>query len=106
MSLKLKNWTTKYILRRLLRDKLPGGVVSRRKHGLSSPIKIWIRKEMKDIFMDRLGEAAIKEHPYLNQAYIKQLLKEHLERKVDNSRKIWSLFCFVVWHNKHFGKGK
>jgi asparagine synthase (glutamine-hydrolysing) len=105
MSLKLKNWTTKYILRRLLRKKLPKAVVSRQKHGLSSPIKIWIKKEMKDIFMSRLNEASLKQYPYLNQAYVKQLFKEHLERKADNSRKIWCLFCFVVWHSKYFGEG-
>lgn len=105
MSLKLKNWTTKYTLRQLLENKLPKAVVLRKKHGLSSPIKIWIRKEMKDAFMNILSETSLKQHPYFNQAYVQQLLKEHLERKVDNSRKIWCLFCFVVWHNSYFGKG-
>lgn len=105
MSMKLRGLTTKYILRHLLKNKLPRSILSRKKHGLSCPIKIWIKGKMKDIFLDRLSEESLKQYPYLNAKYVQQLLKEHLGRKVDNSRKIWCLFCFVVWHSKYFGKG-
>lgn len=104
MSMKLKGMTTKYVLRQLLRDKFPRIIVSGKKHGLNSPVKIWIREEMRDIFMDRLSKTNLKQHPYLNAEYVQQLIKEHLDRKVDNSRKIWDLFCFVVWHREYFGR--
>lgn len=101
MSLKLKGMTTKYILRQLLRNKLPRIILSRKKQGLSCPIKIWIKKDMRDIFMDRLNKANLKKHTYFNIEYVQQLIREHLNRKVDNSRKIWGLFCFVVWYDKY-----
>jgi len=104
MSLKLKGNATKYIVRRLLRGKLPSVVVSRKKHGLSCPVKMWMRSRMRDIFAHRLSKANLKNYPYLNPTYVERLLNEHFAKKVDNSRKIWGLFSFVVWHKKHFGQ--
>jgi asparagine synthase (glutamine-hydrolysing) len=103
MSMKLKGLTTKHILRRLLKNKLPAAILARKKHGLSCPIKIWIKKDMRNIFLERLSEAGLRRHPYLNARYVQRLIKEHMDRKADNSRKIWSLFCFTVWHEKYFG---
>jgi len=102
MSLKLKGMSTKYILRQVLRNKLPRVILSRKKHGLSCPIKIWIKQDMRDIFMYRLGKSNLKKHPYIEVKYVQQLIKEHLDGKIDNVRKIWGLFCFVVWYDKYF----
>lgn len=106
MHMKLRGLTTKYILRRILKNKLPRSIVLRKKHGMSCPLKIWIKGKMKDIFLDRLSHSCLKQYPYLNAKYVQQLLKEHLDRKVDNSRKIWGLFCFVVWSDKYLKLSK
>ena len=32
------------------------------------------------------------------------LLKEHKEKKADNSRKIWAVYTFLVWYDVYFGE--
>lgn len=102
MSMKIRGMTTKYVMRRLLAHKLPPVIVARGKHGLSCPLKIWIRGKMKDIFRERFDAGILKKHPYLNAEYIALLFQDHLERKRDNSRKLWNLFSFLVWYDKYF----
>ena len=33
-----------------------------------------------------------------------QLLREHKEGKKDNSRKIWTVLAFLIWHHTFFYK--
>ena len=33
-----------------------------------------------------------------------QLLKDHKEKKADNSRKIWAVYTFLVWYDVYFGE--
>ena len=35
---------------------------------------------------------------YINKDYVLSLLDEHLADKKDNSRKVWTVFIFCLWH--------
>ena len=35
---------------------------------------------------------------YINKDYVLSLLDEHLQDKKDNSRKVWTVFIFCLWH--------
>ena len=84
---------------------LPDMVAEKKKLGFPVPIRIWLRDEkyynvIKKAFH---SEAANK---YFNTDVLMQYLDEHKEGKADNSRKIWTVYMFLVWYEDFFGDTK
>ena len=92
---------TKYAFRQAAREHLPEQVASKKKLGFPVPIRIWLREEkyyarVKDAFT---GTSARK---YFNVDGLIHLLNTHKSGKIDNSRKIWTVYMFLVWHEEFF----
>jgi asparagine synthase (glutamine-hydrolysing) len=87
---------TKFALRQALRGVVPPEIVHRRKLGFPTPTRVWLRGEMyewaRDI-LDRSGAGDL-----LDLAYVGELLAEHRRGERDNSRKIWTVLVFCIWH--------
>jgi asparagine synthase (glutamine-hydrolysing) len=67
------------------------------------PIRIWLRDEKYYEIVKKAfnGEAANK---YFNTDEIMGFLDEHKAGNADNSRKIWTIYMFLVWYEEYFGK--
>jgi asparagine synthase (glutamine-hydrolysing) len=98
-QLKLKRFTTKYLLKKGMKDKLPSEILNREKQGFSIPMKNWLRDELQDVMLELLSKKRIKDKNYFNYHYVEKLIKQHLERRRDNSHKIWMLMVFEKWHD-------
>ena len=98
---KLKGLQTKYLLKKAARGILPDEIIDRRKKGFGIPIARWLRNELKDFMFDSLNETKIKRQGFFNYSYIKKLIDDHLERKVDNRKALWSLLVFQIWHETY-----
>lgn len=98
--LKLRGFTTKYLLKQLMKNKLPRNIVYRRKKGFGVPIAQWINKELKDLTFDLLNKENIQKQGIFNYLTIKKILDEHLSKKVDHRKKIWTLLMFQQWYRK------
>ncbi len=99
--MKLKHFKTKYILRKAAADYLPRQVSSRKKLGFPVPIRNWIREEdwyrkIKEAFAGDIAGT------YFHTEYLLKLLKDHKEGRADNSRKIWTVYAFLIWHRIFF----
>ena len=93
---------TKYAFRMAAKDYLPEEVASKKKLGFPVPTRVWLKDEkyyniVKTAFQ---SEAAKK---YFNTDKIVKYLDDHKEGKADNSRKIWTVYMFLVWYNDFFG---
>jgi len=93
--------STKYAFRRAAAKYLPAEVAGKKKLGFPVPIRIWLREEkyyarVKDAFT---GTSARK---YFNVDGLIHLLNTHKSGKIDNSRKIWTVYMFLVWHEEFF----
>ena len=62
---------------------------------------VWLRTAICRIWSH--SEAANK---YFNTDVLMQYLDEHKEGKADNSRKIWTVYMFLVWYEDFFGDTK
>lgn len=96
-NLKMKGLTTKYILKKLMANKLPNEIVNRNKHGFGIPIAIWFRTKLKDLLLDTLSEKKIKREGIFNEKYVTNLIQEHLNGKQDNRKLLWTLIMFQLW---------
>ncbi len=93
--------TTKYAMRLAAQRHIPESAATKPKLGFPVPIRVWLRQDayyntVKDAF---LSEAA---QQYFNSDYLVRLLDEHYAGKKDNSRKIWTVYMFLVWYGVYF----
>ena len=101
---KLKGLKTKYLLKKAARGILPNEIIDRPKKGFGIPIARWLRNELKDFMLESLEETKIKRQGFFNYAFIKKLIDDHLERKKDNRKALWSLLVFQIWHQTYLEK--
>ncbi len=99
--LKVKGMTTKYILRKALRNRLPAVITNQKKAGFSIPVSAWLRNELKGMVYEVMAEDKIRDTRILNPSKVALIIRQHMDGKKDNSRQIWGLFNFMLWFDKY-----
>ncbi|MBI2065579.1 MAG: asparagine synthase (glutamine-hydrolyzing) [Candidatus Zambryskibacteria bacterium] len=94
---KWRKGTTKYLLREAFKKVLPESVRQRRKLGFPTPVRDWFTSERQDIYDIILKNYYINNH--MNMRYIAQIINNHIEKRADNSRKIYLLLMLAIWYN-------
>lgn len=100
---RLKNGTTKRILRQLMRTRLPAATLARGKQGFGAPIRIWLARELKHITRHYLIESQRKSG-ILDARYLKWMVEEN-ERTGGRSPhcgRLWWLLAFEMWFQDAF----
>jgi asparagine synthase (glutamine-hydrolysing) len=100
-GLKLKGLTSKYILKKVMKNILPREVIQRKKKGFGVPIAKWVKGPLKDFFGDLLSPDRIKREGFLNPEYVASLLQDHLLNKKDNRKQLWTLLVWELWVNRY-----
>ncbi|MCQ2454594.1 MAG: asparagine synthase (glutamine-hydrolyzing) [Clostridia bacterium] len=95
--------STKLALRKAAEKTLPKRTATKDKLGFPVPIREWLKQEeyyerVKTAFT---GDTANK---YFNTDELVALLDRHKNGKEDVSRKIWTVYTFLVWYNEFFIK--
>ncbi len=105
MEHKLQGLTTKYILRRLMKNRLPQTVLTGAKKGFTPPLAHWLATDLKFWAQDILSPDQISRTGMLDPHMPHTLLKEHADKKRDNHKRLWTLISFMLWFNKYGGFG-
>lgn len=93
--------TTKYAMRLAAQRHIPESAASKPKLGFPVPIRIWLRE---DAYYNRVKEAfrSPAAEKYFRVEELMRLLDQHKAGKKDNSRKIWTVYMFLVWYGVFF----
>jgi asparagine synthase (glutamine-hydrolysing) len=94
---KLRGSETKYVLRRLMKDKLPESTLRRPKIGFDIPIHDWFRGALKTFLLDTLCEEAVSNGGLFSWLAVERLLHEHLERRSNWGYHLWGLMVLLIW---------
>ncbi|SHI93094.1 asparagine synthase (glutamine-hydrolyzing) [Parasporobacterium paucivorans] len=92
---------TKAYFRKAARKFMPEITADRKKLGFPVPVKHWLReKQYYDMIRATLlsGTSA----GIFNISELDKLLRDHYEGKCDNARRIWTVYAFLLWYEKHF----
>lgn len=92
---------TKRLLRRAVRNLLPPGIRKGKKKGFTPPLPFWIKEELKDFILRSFSQERLRAIGFLNPAYCRQLVDEHLQGKKDNNRQIWTVLALTYWLEKN-----
>ncbi len=98
---KVKGITQKYMLKRLMKGKLPDSIINRKKKGFGIPLTKWLQQEFRHEAESLLSKDSIDSLGLFNFSYIDRLLKEHLSRSYDHRKKLWPIIVLMKWLQKY-----
>lgn len=93
---KLREGTTKYILRYAFKDYVNPETFMRPKLGYPVPVRVWLRGELYEWARDIIQNSKADE--FIDRKAALQMLEDHRTGKADNYRKLWSILVFITWH--------
>ena len=96
-SFKIRGFTLKYLLKQLMRGKLPDTVLHRAKMGFDIPTHEWFRGVLRPMIEEALDPAAIRATGLFHPDAVQRLLRDHLERRVNVGYHLWGLLTLLVW---------
>lgn len=93
--------STKLALRKAAEKTLPRRTATKDKLGFPVPIRVWLKE---DVYYNIVKEAFTSEaaNKYFDTEKLVALLDLHRSGKQDVSRKIWTVYTFLVWYNRFF----
>jgi asparagine synthase (glutamine-hydrolysing) len=96
LNQKISNNNTKVLLREAFKNLVPKHVLEKKKLGFPTPIRVWLKSDLGKVVRDTILDSKVDN--YINKDYIIKLLDEHIDGKKDNSRKVWTVYIFCLWH--------
>jgi asparagine synthase (glutamine-hydrolysing) len=99
-DLRVRGFTTKWILKKAAEKWIPHDVIYRRKRGLSVPIASWINKGLR-AEADRLLDAKrLDRQGFINSTTVTRLLNEHHSGQANHARSLWALIMLQYWMDR------
>ncbi|PIE52425.1 asparagine synthase (glutamine-hydrolyzing) [Candidatus Fermentibacteria bacterium] len=96
---KFPGFRKKALLRESMKNLLPRPVVKKKKVGLEMPYSRWLRKELRDMALEYLSPARVRNTGLLEPDAVTLLLQEHDSMARDNGRALWGIMNYMMWHS-------
>jgi asparagine synthase (glutamine-hydrolysing) len=96
-SLKIRGWKQKFLLKALMRGKLPQAVLDRGKTGFDIPAHDWFRGPLRGLLMETLTPEAVRAAAVFDGAAIESLIRDHMERRTNAGYHLWGLLTLFLW---------
>jgi len=98
--LKYRDGTTKWILRRAFRGRIPEATEARAKLGFPTPFRHWLSEDPDAVLAPIRRSTFLAE--LLNMDAVEDLIRDHASGRADASRKIFVLLMLALWHEAFF----
>jgi asparagine synthase (glutamine-hydrolysing) len=96
-SFKIRGSRQKFLLKELMKDKLPHSVTRRKKIGLDFPAHEWLRGPLRNLLFDTFAAAESDYSDFFNFDAIGDCLQNHLSRRVNLGYHLWGLMILFLW---------
>jgi len=104
-KLKLQGITTKAILRRAVKKRLPPEVLKRRKRGFNIPFSRWLLHGLGEQLRERFSVERVEARGLLDPVGMTHLIDEHMSRQTDHRKPLFSLLALDLWCDATYGEG-
>ena len=99
-ELKLSGGERKVGLRAAMRGRLPDEVLDGPKQGFEVPIAEWLRGDLRELAGDVLLGPEARGRGQFEDAYVRRLVREHVDGRRDHSRGLWTLLVLELWQQR------
>lgn len=96
-NLKVHGSKLKYILKALMRDKIPSAVLKRKKEGFDIPAHAWFRGPLLGLLNDTLTPEAIAASGVFHRPAVQELIAAHTGRRINAGYQLWGLLTLFLW---------
>jgi asparagine synthase (glutamine-hydrolysing) len=96
--MKLRGFTTKWILREAVKSLLPQTILTRPKMGFPVPFAEWMRGPAVNVARDVLLDPRARQRGITDPGAVAGLIDAHAEGRADGSDAIWSLLNLELWY--------
>ncbi|HVS30558.1 MAG TPA: asparagine synthase (glutamine-hydrolyzing) [Thermoanaerobaculia bacterium] len=102
-ELRVRGFTTKWVLKKAAEKWLPREVIYRRKRGLSVPVAWWLNRGLRGEADRLLSEEALRRGGVIDVALVRALLLQHRSGAANHARPLWAVLMLQYWMES-FGK--
>jgi len=103
--LKLRGWTTKYVLREAMKGLLPESILKRGKMGFPVPLRRWFRHAFRPLLDEFVTGKRTVARGLFQPNFLQRLVQEHVAGTADHTERLWALLNFEMWQ-RHFLDGE
>ncbi|MFN2405789.1 MAG: asparagine synthase (glutamine-hydrolyzing) [Pyrinomonadaceae bacterium] len=98
--LKLRGWTTKYVLRQSMKGVLPAAILDRPKMGFPVPLGKWFRGAYSPVLDEYVLGSRARERGIFNAEFTRALVEQHQRGEANHSERLWSLVNLEMWFRR------
>jgi asparagine synthase (glutamine-hydrolysing) len=96
-DLKIRGTRQKFILKELMKTKLPSSVVQRKKIGFDIPAHEWLRGTLQSLLVETLTAAEAEHSELFRFDAIRTYMQLHLSRRINIGYHLWGLVILFLW---------
>ena len=96
-SMKLRGMRSKWVVKEAMRSSLPAEILNKPKVGFNPPVPKWLNHELKPMISEMLEPERVRARGLFQPAEVTKIVRDHAEKKRDNTFKIWALVMLEAW---------
>ena len=97
---KVRNGSSKWLLRQILYKYVPRELVERPKSGFGIPFGQWLRGPLREWAEELLSEKQLKQGGFFKAEVVRRYWEEHLKGQRNWQYKLWAVLMFQAWKNR------
>ncbi len=96
-NFKVNGSKLKFLLKALMRGKLPQSVLTRKKEGFDIPAHDWFRTRLKPMLLDVVSRQAVEASGLFHWPAVERLMDDHFNRRINAGYHMWGLLTLFLW---------
>ncbi len=98
MNQKIRDGSTKWLLRQVLYQYVPRQLIERPKQGFAIPLDQWLRGPLREWAEDLLGPARLNREGWFDVKAVRAKWEQHLRGERNWQFHLWDVLMFQAWH--------
>jgi len=106
-GLKVRGFKTKWILRELMKERLPREILNMPKKGFSPPVSHWLtNRTFQDFLRQQINDSSFQNAGFIRKGSMETLIQQHAQGRVDHTRRLWAALALAAFVHREARRKK